>query len=822
MKIVFFNFLMFCVLQNSFGQVSGKLSAANGQPIPFANVLLLNSRDTTLVKATLTKEDGTYQVENISQGYYILRFSSAGYQTWDSPVFELTDSRQSKNFGTQVMKEDTKQLGEVVIRSEKPLYEQQPGGIVINVEKSILTKGSSALEVLERSPGVVIDHRNNSIALNGKTGVMVMLNGKLMRMSAGQVASLLNGMSADDIEKIELLATPPTRYDAEGSAGLINIVLKKNKKLGTNGSVSVTGGYGWREKGTGSINLSNNTKNINIYGSYTFSHDRTYSDLFVNSAQNMPVLGGRIEALCQDTTNLVRDNHDATFGLDIKLNPKTVVGVSIAWNSSKASSTTFTHAGYNVLPDSLLLFNGERNGINRWKNLVSSVYGEKEIREGEKINVDMDWLYYKNNNPTDVQSSFLDKNGNTAGTNNDSLFAPRQKGFANTTIQVGVIKMNYTKQVSKKIKLETGIKGTYTGSSSLAGIESLVNDVWTGRSETSNDIIMKENIGALYASVNTQISPSATLVIGARYEYTHTHMDNTKTKENIVDRKLGVLFPSIFFSKKLNDDAELQLSYTKRIGRPSYNDLASFVTYSDPTAVYTGNPLLKPTITNNIKLGYNYKGYTFSLLFSRDDYPIARYQLTQKPAGNLLYISPQNPGYQNNLTFQTNLPWKVNNWWNMSYGFVGGLRQFKLDHTIQPVKKTYFSYSVNFNQAFKLPKSFSVELSGWYSSLFYNGSVKLEGMGMLNAGIKKDLKNNGGTFQLSVSDLLRTMRFKGGYGTLTQEVFSIKNHVIFYTESGRYSTIKFTYSRSFGNNKTKAQIQRSSGPADERDRIRKD
>ncbi|HKZ64931.1 MAG TPA: outer membrane beta-barrel family protein, partial [Chitinophagaceae bacterium] len=761
-------------------------------------------------------------VEDTRPGTYILRFSSAGYQTWDSPVFELTDSQQNKNFGTQIMKKDTKQLGEVVIRSEKPLYQQRPEGLLINVESSILTKGSSALEVLERSPGVVIDHRNNSIALNGKAGVMVMLNGKLMRMSAEQVASLLNGMSADDIEKIELLTTPPTRYDAEGSAGLINIVLKKNKKLGTNGSVSVTGGYGWREKGTGSINLSNNTKNINIYGSYTFSHDRTYSDLFVSSAQNMPVLGGRIEALYQDTTNLVRDNHDATFGLDIKLSPKTIVGGSIAWNSSKASSTTFTHAGYNVLPDSLLLFNGERNGINRWKNLVSSVYLEKEIREGEKINVDIDWLYYKNNNPTDVQSSFLDKNGNKAGTNNDSLFAPRQRGFANTTIQVGVVKMDYTKQVSKKIKLETGVKWTYTESSSLAGIESLVNGLWIGRSETSNDIAMQENIGALYASVNTQISPSATLVIGARYEYAHTRMDNTKTRENIVDRKLGVLFPSIFFSKKLDDDAELQLSYTKRIGRPSYNDLASFVTYSDPTAVYTGNPLLKPTITNNIKLGYNYKGYTFSLLFSRDDYPIARYQLTQKPAGNLLYISPQNPAYQNNLTFQTNLPWKVNNWWNMSYGFVGGLRQFKLDHTIQRVKKTYFSYNLNFNQTFKLPKNFSVELSGWYSSLFYNGSVKLEGLGMLNAGIKKELKNSGGAFQLSVSDLIRTMRFKGSYGTLTEEVFSIKNHLIFYTESGRYSTIKFTYSRSFGNNKTKAQTQRSTGPADERDRIRKE
>jgi iron complex outermembrane receptor protein len=211
MKIVFLNFLFFCFLQNTSGQVSGKLTTGNGEPIPLANVLLLNSRDTSLVKATLTKENGAYHVENISQGSYILRLSSTGYQTWDSPVFELTDLQKSKDFGTQAMKENTKELEEVVVRAEKPLYQQKPEGTVVNVEGSILTKGSTALQVLERSPGVVINHRDNSIELNGKSGVMVMLNGKLMRMSMEQVVTLLNGMSANDISTIELLTTPPCK-----------------------------------------------------------------------------------------------------------------------------------------------------------------------------------------------------------------------------------------------------------------------------------------------------------------------------------------------------------------------------------------------------------------------------------------------------------------------------------------------------------------------------------------------------------------------------------------------------------------------------------
>lgn len=819
MKIVFLYFLVFCFLQHVVGQVSGKLVNTSGQPVPFANILLLNSRDTLLVKATLTNETGVYRFENISNGSYMLRLSSAGYQNWDSPVFELNDLQKSKDFGTQIMKENTKVLGEVVVRSEKPLIQQKPEGIIVNVESSLITKGSSALEVLERSPGVVINHRDNSIELNGKNGVMIMLNGKPMRLSVEQVVNLLNGMSGDDIATIELLTTPPSNYDAEGSAGLINIVLKKNKKQGMNGSVSLTGGYGYGEKGIGSIHLSHNKKNMNLYGSYTFSNNSTYSNMFVESAQNMPFMGGDVFALGEFTTKTVRNNHDATIGLDKKLNSKTTVGGNVTYNSSKTSSTNFTDVGYNVLPDSLLQFTGNNRGTNSWNNLVNSIYIEKLLKQGEKINVDLDYLYFHNNTRSDVQSTFINKHGVQAGTD-EILFSPRQKGFANTTIQVGVLKMDYTKQLDKKVKLETGIKGTYTKSSSISGIQSLLNGVWTSRDQTSNNIVMKEGIGAVYASVNSQINQSTSLILGARYEYSYTNMDNSKLGNNIAKRKVGALFPSLFFSKKLNDQSELQVSYTKRISRPSYNDLASYVGYSDPTAVYTGNPFLKPTITNNIKLGYNYKSYFFSLLFSRDDNAIIRYQLTESPAHDMLFISPQNLKRLHTITFQTNLPWKVNNWWTMNYGFVGGLRSYKADYTKKPFKKSYVGYSLNFSQAFKLPGSFSAELSGLYHSLSYDGSRKVEGFGVLNAGIKKELKKNGGSFQLSVSDIFSSERYIINYGTLTEEAFSIRNQVAFYPESATFPIIKLTYSRSFGNNKAKAQV--GAGTNEEQERVRKD
>ncbi|HEX9512565.1 MAG TPA: outer membrane beta-barrel family protein [Puia sp.] len=822
MQNLFFSLLSILLLQNARGQVSGKLTTAGEQPITFANVLLLKSPDSSLVKATVTNEKGEYHFDNIGVGKYMLRISSVGYLTWESPLFELTVSQREKDFGIRVLQEQSKQLGEVVVRAEKPLIQQRADGTVVNVESSLLSKGSSALEVLERSPGVVVDHRNNSIALDGKNGVTVMIDGKMMHMPIEQVFHLLNGMSADELEKIELLTTPPARYDADGSAGLINIVLKKNKKRGTNGSFSLTGGYGWGEKGTASLHLSHNTEKTNLYGSYTFSHDRTYSDMFITSSQNMPFLGGQMYVLVWDTTKALQNSHDATLGIDHKLNSKTTIGGSLNYNGSHRSSTTFADNLYNILPDSLLLFKGTIDETSRLNNLTSSVYAEQTLRKGEKINFDIDYIYFNNHSPSVVQSSFLNKNGTSAGAN-DTLFSPRQQGFANTVIQVGVGKVDYTRQVSKKWSIEAGVKGTYTRSTSQSGIESLVNGSWVvARSETSNNIVMKEGIGAAYASVNVQLSASTNLVIGSRYEYSHTRMDNPQTEKNTIDRKLGALFPNLLFSQKLKESSELQLSYSKRISRPSYNDLASYVGYSDPSAVYTGNPFLQPTITHNLKLGYNYKGYSFSALVSRDVNPIARYQITESPLKDVLYVSPQNLQWQNNLSFQANLPWKIGNWWNMNYGFVGGWRQFKETYTQQPVEKTWFGYSLNFSQNFKLPKNFSAEISGWYDSWSYNGTTKIAGFGSLNAGIKKELNGNRGSFQLSVSDLLRTLRINTYYGTLTEEAFAIKNHVYINTESAKMPIIKLTYSRSFGTATQKSQQKQGAGSEDERDRIRKD
>jgi outer membrane receptor protein involved in Fe transport len=328
---------------------------------------------------------------------------------------------------------------------------------------------------------------------------------------------------------------------------------------------------------------------------------------------------------------------------------------------------------------------------------------------------------------------------------------------------------------------------------------------------------MREGIGAAYGSLKAKLDSSTQLLAGLRYEYSNTRMDNPLNGQNIADRQLGVLFPSLLLTKKLNNGAEWLLSYSRRISRPSYADLASYVTYNGPSSVNTGNPLLRPTVTNNLKLGYKYKSYSFSALLSRDDAPIARNQTVYTADKMQMAVSPQNMVYQDNLTFQANLPFSVGNWWNMNYDLIGGWHRFKLDYTPQPAEKTYFAYNLHTSQVFKLPSMFSIELSGYYNSAFYNGSRKVDGYGVLNAGIKKELKNNGGSFQLAVSDPLRTNAISSYFGSLTQEAFDLKTHVNFHTESSKYLLIKLSYSRSFGS--TRSAVQRDKGSSEESERI---
>lgn len=792
--------------KNSFAQISGHILSTIGEPIAFASVAVLSATDSSLIKGSLTDEQGFFLIETGKAGRYFVKTTAVGFQSWSSSFFSTSSPSTIIDLGKMVLQNDTLLLDEVTIRQQKPVFQQTMEGIIVNVGESSLSKGASVLDILERSPGIVVDQLNNGISLNGKADVIVVLDGKRLRLNMEQVFALLRGMNSNNIARIELLSSPGARYDADGNGGVLHIITmdpaQNEKKQATAGSFTLTGGHGRNEKTNGSLTLSHTGRKISTYGTYAFLWDHTYSKMHFDSWQTMPALGGDLYVNGLNTTQAKLLSNNITVGADFQLSKKTTLGINVVGNRSNRKTTDRSRASYTILPDSISKFNGTIDGSRKLRNWINSIYFESKRSDKESYVAAIDYIYFESRTPSEVLNTFLTESGEQAG-NNDTLFAPRQRGFASTFIHVGEGKLDYTKQLSPNLKFEAGLKVTYTRNKSKAGIESRIDNEWVSRNETADEIVMSESIKAGYLSLNAQLNPKLSLIAGTRYEFSQTTMTNTQTGQVVVNRKLGMLFPSISLAKKISDASTLQLSYTKRIGRPSFSDLASFLQYSDPSAVYTGNPFLKPTVTSNLKVQYSYNNYDFSLITSRDTHPIARYQITEGPERNLLYIGPQNLRWQKSATFQASSTQRINSWWDLTAVLSGGIRSFRAEHTLVPVTKTYMAYSANISQTFKLYSNITAELSGWYNSFSFNGTTRVAGLGTLNFGLKKNFQKNPGSLSLMITDLLQTVRYQSRYGTITQEAFSIRNLVQINPETQFFPIARITYSKSFGKTVTR-------------------
>lgn len=712
--------------------------------------------------------------------------------------------------------ETARRLQEVIIRGAKPPVQQNITGTVVNVQNGLFGKGNSVLDVLEHSPGITLDPRNNTISLNGRSGVTVMIDGKLVHLPEDELLAMMRGINADNIEKIELLTAPGARYDASGSAGVINIITKKNKRPGTTGAFSVNGGYGWGEKGGGSVNIDHNAGRLSWYGSYSFQHDHTHNWFQAVGSSYNPALGGPASFVFDATQSSISNNHNALLGLDTRLGHGWTAGVSVNYSNSSAGSANLNQGAYTLPPDSTLFFTGNIHGYSHWNNVIASFTADKDWNKGGKLGLGIDWLDYSNHRPSDVHGNFVTGHGATVGITNDSLFASENKGFSNTMIRVGVARLDYSVALNPRWRLEAGIKGDYTQSRSASGIQSLVDGNWVVSAAGANSIRMREGIEAGYAGVHGKLNDATTLDLGLRYEYSDTRLDDLASGAAIVKRQLGVLFPHLLLTRKAGENGQWQLSFTRRIARPSYKDLSSFVSYNDPFSVFTGNPLLQPTISNLGKMGYSWKGYSLAVVAGRDDHPIFRGAITPEPGSTLVYIRPENMAFQNNLGLELNLPFTVGNWWTMSYTFNGGWRQYRIGYLPLLADRTWFGYMVNIHENFRLPARFSAEISGWYRNTTYESTNRTRGIGEIDLGVKKELGK--GSLQLTVTDLLRIINYKADVGAVGKDAFDTRVYISWNAESRRFPILRLTYTRSFGGGA--APDSKTERAGEERERIK--
>jgi len=792
------------------GQVTGIVKASDGQAMSHVNVLLLQAADSVLVKGGLTDANGGFNLKANKAGRYFVKVSFVGFTDLTSPLFELEGPQLTLDLGEFVLEEAVQSLDEVTVTAQKILVEQIPEGKVLNIQNSVLTKGSSALQVLERSPGIVLDRRNNVLTLNGQQGTLIMINGRTVRMSQADLINMLSGMSADNIENIELLTNPSAKYDADGGAGIINLKLVKNRGENTTGSVSAGLGHGWSGKETLSANVSTSLGENRVYASYAYNHDNTIYDWHAIGTADNPFFGFGTFDFSSETTNNQR-SHNVNLGIERDLNENWVLGGNLMFNPSSQKMRTHNLGIFTY--EQALDFNQDITIDQdvQIDNFNANAYVDKSIKGGS-LSFSLDYLNYDNTRPSVISSAFLDSDGNPLDFDNPQ-YATSNRGQSETDINLGVAQFDFSKRLTDKFAFESGLKNSYSSTKNEAFVQRREDNQWiTDELSLSNQSI-SENIMAGYLTTTYSLDSLTSISAGLRYEYWTRDYGNPE-----LDGSFGRLFPSAFISRKLSEKSSLQLAYNRRVTRPTFNDLASFVVYNNPVSVFTGNPLLQPTITDNFRLGWQIGSVNLDLVYTNEENPIVGFQQVEREDGLATAITPQNLDYQRTWMIQTNIPINVNSWWSVNVGGSVGSREFRVTHTAEDVENRYMSLNLYGSTTMLLPADISLELSGYFNGDSYYGTMDSEEFGSLDAGIKRSIGNHG-TLQLTVTDVLKSMRYRNQMGGLTREAFNSTFVVDFRPETKRSRVFRLTYTRSFGNGSEKGRRGRGAKDLEEKARL---
>jgi len=800
-KITFILFL-FLICQNLFCQsyytIEG-LVLDKENSIPSVNVLLLKASDSTLVKGVITDVKGSYKFTQIPTGNYLLMVSMADYDTQYSKPFEVNANYTAKTI--TLSKEVA--LKEVVVHATKQLYTQKVDRMVINVENSIISAGGSALDILERSPGISVNRQNNNITVVGKSGVIIMIDGKKNYVPSTGIVQFLEGISADNIKSMEIITTPPADFDAEGNAGFINIVLKKKTDVGLNGNYSIAVGYGKRPQNTDNISFNYRKDKVNIFGSYSYLFNR-HTETIENSRayeKDNEILATTVNSYRYPT----RSNHNARIGLDYQLSEKTITGILLDGYDTKwtmdANNYSFDTTN-GSLTSSTDTFNQE---LNQWKHFGANYNLKHNFKEDEYITFNVDYLYYKDNNPNTYDNSYFDQD-------KVLLYTEKVRSGKITPIKTWVSNLDYSGKLNKKIKLDAGIKGSFSNFVNSVNVDNLEGELWVPDPTLTNESNLDEKIAAAYSSLDYNINDKTNLKFGMRYEYTDSQLD-TDTEGKVVDRQYGIFFPSVFFNRKFNDNLNMNVSYSKRITRPTFNDLAPFVIFINPTTFISGNSALQPAISNSFKYDINYKSIVLSFQYTDEQSTIAGFQEHIDEETGRLVFTTTNLDYTKSFSITLGAPIKVNDWWKMQNNLIYIDQKIKGLYNEDIVELSLANFQANTTQSFKITKTISNETTIYYYGPSLFGTAKYDAVAGVDIGFQKKFNEKWGSLKFSINDVFDSNKYSGGtdlpdQNIKTQNKFDFSN-----------KTYLLTYSNSFGNSKLKSSRERQTGAEDERNRV---
>lgn len=794
-------------------KISGSVQLPDGKPAEFTAVMLLRAKDSTLAKGAVTDEKGKYEMEGITAGRYFLSVSLVGYPKWSGQPFDF--QKENLELESVKLKAESTELQAVTIKAQKPFIEVKADKMVMNVESSITSAGANGLELLQKAPGVVVDN-NDNIALKGKNGVQIWIDGKPSQMEVKDLAAYLRSLNANDIEAIEIITNPSARFDAAGNAGIINIRLKKNKNLGTNGSIGANFRYGIAPKGDVSINLNHRNKKVNVFGNAGYNDGEWHNSMTFYREQN-----GKIFDQSQKQISY-HPGGNLKIGADYFANSKNTFGILATGNfmtgNWKSSSQTFiSEATSSQRIDSVL---DATNTIEMGRQNANFNANYRFLdTSGHELSVDLDRGFFRGRGES-LQPNYYKTP--------DFARILTQRTFRNNTptnIDITSIKADYSQKLLKKGQLSAGFKVARVTTDNTFDFFNVAENGTSVKDVTrSNQFVYTEQVNAAYLNVNTPLSSKVSLQAGLRVEQTQSVADlrrdpSQPSKPNDkVERDYTDLFPSAALTFNINDKNALNLTYSRRIDRPSYQDLNPFENKLDELTFQRGNAFLQPQYTNNVELTYTFmQAVNINVGFSRTKNMFT--EIIEKGTAadelNYTYVTNRNLSRQDNINFGISSPTPIKKWWNgfvnisaYSSRFVANLPEYQFDQRVP------FAWNLYAEQNWTLPKGFTLSASGWYNSpAIWGGTMRSKQQGSFDMGLQKKIWEGRGNLRLSVTDIF----FTAPWGGVTDVIPGLRMTARGQWES-RQVRLSFTY--RFGNKEVKGARQRETGLESEKNRIK--
>lgn len=787
-SIVWLNVITLSAQQQGQGSVSGTIiEKTSNKPLEFANVILRSNTDSTKFQGTVTGSKGEFSFDKVSFGNYKVIYSFIGFDKVESPSFVLNSKQSKINLGKLYINETTTSLGEISVTAQRSTFVNSIDRKTFNVGQDVMSKTGSVSDLLQNVPSVQVDIDGN-VSLRGMGNVMFLINGKPSALMGTNYAAVLQQMPANSIDKIEIITNPSAKYKPDGTSGIINIVLKKDKNLGLNGLVSLNAGNDNRYNGNFSVNY--NPGKINLSGSYSIRQDDRlrYTDDYRKHIISNPDTINYIHVISSDHSRPL--SHIFRAGADYKINPHNTIGITTSYNYRSfirhANDANLWQAtDFSTTKD----YDRSRIDPEFEKDLeFSGNYIHSFAKEGHELTVD----YTTSFSSEQEDNHFTD-------TYRVPVISP---SYDNTLIKQGgnesQFSVEYTNPISETKKLEAGyLFETRKSNSDFFGeFLNPSTGLWVKDLMKSNDFKYKETIHVLYGTYQQEVGNFGFLA-GLRAE--EAFLDaNQVTTDTVIKNNYFRLYPSLHLSYKLSEVNELQLNYSHRIRRPEGGeDLNPFPEWADPYNLRIGNPHLKPADIHSVEFGYQYKknkttflstfyyrytynGMTDIVKFINDTVKLTtRENLTRSSSAGLELVLSTAIGDLATLNLSTNTYYNSIDASSLGYSS----------------NKSIISWSANLSAGINLSKSTVLQVTSSYAAETLTPQGKQLPTFVLNTGFKQEIFKRKVALIVTVSDVFNSLKNR----TLvdTPELYE----KITRRRSARIIYAGFTY--TFGNQKKK-------------------